>query len=284
MGRRYRLYPAVRQADRLTGWGHTSRAVWNVALAQRQFAWTQRSVTLRAVGQNRQLTQARAELPWLADLPAQSAQQVLRNLDAAYDNWWNPQHPAGSPKFKKRGTHLSVPFPGQSVAVRALNRRWGQVRLPKIGWIRFRLSRPFGGEIRNATVSRDALGWHVSLAWRPTSDPPWPTGYQDVGWTSGWLARRSSPMSRPHVACHRLSPPGSGGAYSASSAVRLASCVGRSGTTLAGTRNGSAAASTRSPSCGRGRRAAGRTSLISSRPTLPNATAGSGSRTCGLWP
>ena len=85
------------------------------------------------------------------------------NLDAAYDNWWNPQHPAGSPKFKKRGTHLSVALPGQSVAVRALNHRWGQVRLPKIGWIRFRLSRPFGGEIRNATVSLDALGWHVSF-------------------------------------------------------------------------------------------------------------------------
>jgi len=87
MGCRYRLYPASTQAERLTNWGHTSRAVWNVALAQRQFAWTQRSVTLRAVGQNRQLTEARAELPWLADLPAQSAQQVLRNLDAAYDNF-----------------------------------------------------------------------------------------------------------------------------------------------------------------------------------------------------
>ena len=57
-----------------------------------------------------------------------------------------------------------------------------------------------------------------ALAWRPASDPPWPTGYQGVGWTSGWLARRSSLMSRPRVACHRLSPPGSGGAYSAWSA------------------------------------------------------------------
>jgi len=34
---------------------------------------------------------------WMADLPAQSAQQVLRHLDAAYDNWWNPDHPAGPP-------------------------------------------------------------------------------------------------------------------------------------------------------------------------------------------
>jgi putative transposase len=161
IGRRYRLYPTLGQAERLTGWGHTCRAVWNVALAQRQFAWTQRGVTLRAVGQCRQLTEARTQLAWLADLPAQSAQQVLRHLDAAYDNWWNPRHPAGPPKFKKRGAHLSVPFPGQAVAVGALNRRWAQVRLPKIGWVRFRLSRPFGGTVRNVTVSRDALGWHV---------------------------------------------------------------------------------------------------------------------------
>jgi len=36
MGRRYRLYPTPGQAERLTGWGHTCRAVWNVALAQRR--------------------------------------------------------------------------------------------------------------------------------------------------------------------------------------------------------------------------------------------------------
>lgn len=92
-GRRYRLYPTPGQAERLVGWGHTCRAVWNVALAQRQFLYTQRGITLRAAKQCRQLTEARAELDWLADLPAQSAQQVLAHLDGAYDNWWNPTWP-----------------------------------------------------------------------------------------------------------------------------------------------------------------------------------------------
>jgi putative transposase len=163
MGRRYRLYPTEGQAQRLTGWGHTCRAVWNVALAQRQFVYAQRGIRLRAAGQHRQLTEARAELDWLANLPAQSAQQVLAHLDRAYDNWWNPEHPAGPPRFKKRRDELSVPFPGQAVAVRKLNNRWAQVRLPKLGWVRFRLSRPLGGVVRNATVSRGALGWHVAF-------------------------------------------------------------------------------------------------------------------------
>jgi putative transposase len=163
MGRRYRLYPTVGHAERLTGWGHTCRAVWNVALAQRQFIYAQRGIRLRAAGQHRQLTEARAELDWLANLPAQSAQQVLAHLDRAYDNWWNPEHPAGPPRFKKRRDELSVPFPGQAVAVRKLNNRWAEVRLPKLGWVQFRLSRPLGGVVRNATVSHDALGWHVAF-------------------------------------------------------------------------------------------------------------------------
>jgi putative transposase len=131
LGRRYRAYPIPEQAARLTGWGHTCRAVWNLALAQRQFAWRQRGVTIRAVRQCRNLTEARADLPWLADLPAQSAQQILRQLDRAYDNWWNPEHPAKAPTFRKRGAGLSVPFPGQAVQVRKLSRRWAEVRLPK---------------------------------------------------------------------------------------------------------------------------------------------------------
>jgi putative transposase len=101
-GRRYRLYPNPEEAERLTAWGHTCRSVWNIALEQRQFLSSQRGVTMRARRQCRHLTKARAEIAWIADLPAQAAQQVLAHLDRAYDNWWNPQHPAGPPTFKKR--------------------------------------------------------------------------------------------------------------------------------------------------------------------------------------
>jgi len=85
-GRRYRAYPTLGQAERLTGWGHSCRAVWNLALEQRRFAWRQRGRTIRSAEQCRDLTDARADLRWLADLPAQSAQQILRQLDRAYDN------------------------------------------------------------------------------------------------------------------------------------------------------------------------------------------------------
>jgi putative transposase len=201
-GRRYRAYPTPQQADRLTGWGHTCRAVWNLALEQRQYLYRHRGVTMRAVEQNGQLTHARAELSWLADLPAQSAQHVLRQLDSAYDDWWNPQHPAGAPRFKKRRNRLAIPFPGQAIAVCKLNRKWAQVRLPKVGWVRFRLSRPLGGVVRNATVSRDGHGWHVSFGVATGTKSAAPNGLPGCGVDFGvacsaWVSDETGPRRLP---------------------------------------------------------------------------------------
>src|SRR5664279_4463142 len=81
----------------LIGWGHTCRAIWNAALVQRQILWRERRWTLRSARQCGELTEARAAFHWVADLPAQCAQQILRAMDQAYDNWWNPQHPADAP-------------------------------------------------------------------------------------------------------------------------------------------------------------------------------------------
>ncbi|WP_167402577.1 RNA-guided endonuclease InsQ/TnpB family protein [Micromonospora viridifaciens] len=162
-GRRYRLYPTEEQAQRLASWGQTCRWLYNTALEQRQFAWQQRKRTLGATAQCVSLTEARKELDWVADLPAQSGQQVLRHLDQAYRNWWDPQHPAGPPTRKRKSARLSVPFPGQAIAVRRVNRRWGVVSLPKIGEVKFRWSRPLGGVVRNAVVSFDGVAWHVGF-------------------------------------------------------------------------------------------------------------------------
>jgi putative transposase len=106
---------------------------------------------------------------------------VLHQLDRAYDNWWNPEHPAGPPRFKKRSDRLMVPFPGQAVTVRKLNRKWAEVRLPKVGAVRFRLSCPLGGAVRNATVRRDGLGWHVSFGVATDTEPAAPNGLPGCG-------------------------------------------------------------------------------------------------------
>jgi putative transposase len=48
--------------------------------------------------------------------------------------------------------------------VRRLNRRWAQVLIPKLGWVRFRLSRPVPAA-KSYRVTRDRAGrWHVAFA------------------------------------------------------------------------------------------------------------------------
>ncbi len=162
-GRKYPMCPTDDADVVMTGWGHTRRAVRNLALEQRRCAWFYGRKTLRADFQSKELTQARAEIDWIGDFPAQAGQQVLRQLDAAYDNWWNPAHPASAPRFEKRSGTLRFSLPGQAVGVRRLNRKWGEVRLPKLGWQRFRMSRPLGGTICNANFMKKAGVWHVSF-------------------------------------------------------------------------------------------------------------------------
>jgi putative transposase len=50
------------------------------------------------------------------------------------------------------------------MVVEKLNRRHARVKLPKLGWVRFRLSRPLDSAlIRSATLTRDAGHWFVSF-------------------------------------------------------------------------------------------------------------------------
>jgi len=152
-------------AVRLTGWGHTRRAVKNLALDQRQLLWDGRSIGVRANGQSKTLTEARRDFDWIGDFPAQAAQQAFIDLDRAYDNWWNHDHPAGPPTHEKRSNHLSFRLPGQAIDIRHLDRKWSEICVPKIGWVRFRRHRPINGEVRSATFTYSpGDGWQVSFA------------------------------------------------------------------------------------------------------------------------
>ena len=173
-GRRYRLYLTPAAAERMTGWGHTRRAIYNLALEQRETAYRVFGAKINSVPQCRDLTELRAAYDWVRELPCVAAQQALRHLDQAYANWWNPEHPANKPTFAKRSGALHFSLPGKEIDVRRLNRRWGEVRIPKVGWVRFRWTRPLGGSATNATFTKKADQWHVSFgvaAERPAVAP-----------------------------------------------------------------------------------------------------------------
>ncbi len=155
--------------------GAACRSVWNTALEQRR-AYRKRGAWINYVEQARQMAEAKTEFPWLAEVPSHTLQQTLRDLDKACRT-----HGTWKVRWRSKArTDPSFRFPDPShIAVERLNRRWGQVKLPKFGWVHFRRTRAVGGTIRNTTVVRDGGRWYISfciedgvVAVEPNGKPP----------------------------------------------------------------------------------------------------------------
>jgi putative transposase len=164
-----------------------ARYVWNLAVEQRSW-WRPGHPAPGFAEQCRQLSEARATYPWLATGSVIVQQQALRDFHAAYTSWF-----ASLREWRKRYTSVppeerpAAPFPPswrkrgrrdgfRIVAVhpqhvRRLNRGWGQVAVPKLGWVRFRWSRPVPAA-RSYRVTRDRAGrWHLAFAAIPPAIP-----------------------------------------------------------------------------------------------------------------
>ncbi len=158
-GRRYRLELTDTQAAQCQEFAAICRSVWNTGLEQRR-EFRRRGAWMNYVPQTAELADAKREHEWLKAAPSHVLQQTLRDLDRACRDhgtfkvrWRSKQR--WSPSFR---------FPaGNLVVVERLGRKWGRVKLPKLGWVRFRWSRPPGGRIRSATVSRKGKHWFVSF-------------------------------------------------------------------------------------------------------------------------
>ncbi|WP_307356223.1 RNA-guided endonuclease InsQ/TnpB family protein [Methylobacterium brachiatum] len=100
-------------------------------------------------------------MDWVRAVSVSCQQQALRDLDRAFQNFFAGR--AGFPGPRRRGVDDSFRFPGREVAVKRLNANWSAVRLPKIGWAKYRDSRSICGVVKNVTVSLDPLGGHVAF-------------------------------------------------------------------------------------------------------------------------
>ena len=143
-----------------------ARYVWNLAVEQQQY-WRPGRRAPGYIEQCAQLTAARAEHDWLAAGSQTVQQQALRDFAQATRNFFSGTH--RRPTWRKAGVHEGF----RQVAVKArhverVNRRCGRVWVPKVGWVRFRLSRPVPGGVKSYRVTRDRAGrWHIAFAHIP---------------------------------------------------------------------------------------------------------------------
>jgi IS605 OrfB family transposase len=156
--------PAQEQAL-LEHCAHT-RFVWNLACEQHAHWRPGRKGAPGFAEQCRQSTQARAEFGWLAGGSVIVQQQALKDFAQAMANYFGGTH--RRPTWRKAGRHEGFRIVGQRGRhwdVRRLSRKTGEVKIPKVGWVRFRWSRPVPNEVKSYRVTRGRAGrWHVAFA------------------------------------------------------------------------------------------------------------------------
>ncbi len=180
---RYRLLPTPAQEAVLRDHCGHARYVWNLAVEQHSHWRPGRASAPGYREQCRQLTQARAEYPWLAAGSQTVQQQALRDFARAMAAFFDPENPAGRPSWRKAGRHegFRIVGRGRQWDVRRVSRHVGQVWVPKAGWVRFRWSRAVPPGVKSYRVTMDRAGrWHVAFAVIPALVPA-PGNGQAVG-------------------------------------------------------------------------------------------------------
>ena len=176
---KFELRPNGQQQRDMRRFAGACRFVFNKALALQKANYEAGSKFIGYVAMAKHLTAWRngPETPWLADAPVHPLQYALKDLERAYKNFFAQR--AAFPRFKKKGCSESFRYPDAKQF--KLDEANGRIFLPKLGWMRLRLSRPVLGAMRNATVSQSGGKWFVSIQTEREVPQPVPQATSAVG-------------------------------------------------------------------------------------------------------
>ena len=181
-----KLKPTSQQIEGLENSLNVCRKVWNYALRERKDWIASRKCPVNAcslrseyimaadapypnfVHQCKALTVAKKTNPELKSVNAQALQQVLKTLEKAFKD--RKERGFGFPRFKKPGQMRSFLFP--QLGKNPLGDGW--VKLPSIGKIAIRQSRPYpdGFAVKQARIVKRASGFYVMLCFQAELSVP----------------------------------------------------------------------------------------------------------------
>lgn len=159
---RYRVYPTPEQVERITAWESALRFLWNLAHEQRLLGLARSRSERRyytAFDQINQLTELRADLPWLADVPRDVSAQLLVELDLAWQRCFKKL--ARTPRWKRKGESFLSLCENNWKAWRIDG---DTVRFPKLGNLRAVVHRPLEGTPKICTIKRGGDQWFACIS------------------------------------------------------------------------------------------------------------------------
>ncbi len=157
---KYRIYPNCKQQSQIRQICGCCRFVFNYFLSMRKNTYAEELLTVSYSQCSYELTSLKQYYSWLLDADSTALQSALKDLDEAYQHFFQGHN--RYPRFKsKRKTVQSYTSKNNNNSIRMTERH---IRLPKLGLVRTKASRPLGGAIINATVSYTSTGkYYVSV-------------------------------------------------------------------------------------------------------------------------
>ena len=175
---KYELNPTNNQKEQIKQTCGCCRLVYNTMLDRKISAYKENGKTISAIELINQLPELKSEKEFLKEVPSQSLQQAIRNLDSAYSNFFR-KNGSGFPKFKKKGVRDSFRIP---VACSIDYDNW-TVKAAKIGTIRFFKghNKQISGKIKSYTISHTSTDRYFISILYETPDRARLSNWKSVG-------------------------------------------------------------------------------------------------------
>ncbi|KXS47472.1 putative transposase [Halanaerobium congolense] len=112
-----------------------------------------------------QLPKLKQKYNWLREVDSISLQQSLKDLDKAFKRFFKGL--AGFPKFKSKKNNKQsyrTQYFKRSNGTESIEIKNNKIKLPKLGWVKFRKSREVTGKIKNVTIRKSkAQKYYISI-------------------------------------------------------------------------------------------------------------------------
>lgn len=161
---RIKLYPTLRQAQRLQFALDVCRDIYNAALQQRRDAWRSRRLSISHKQQYAQLTELRRCDARVGAVYRELLDAALHKLDLAFAAFFrrlNGNESPGYPRFRSRVRYATLEYSHGDRALK-FNAAQNKLKVPKIGCVRVRKGRSVP-KYGRAMIVRSSRGWYACL-------------------------------------------------------------------------------------------------------------------------
>ena len=178
---KYRLFTNKTQESKLDSLLNSARSLYNSALEQRIVCYKQLGESINYYDQANSLKKIRSLDKGIAQLNCSCSQNVLRQLDKAFQAFFRrikSGEKPGFPRFKGSDRFHSLTFPTYGDGIKLKN---GKLYIQNVGSVRINLHREIEGTIKTTTIKRQNGKFYVSFSCAEVPENILPVSIREIG-------------------------------------------------------------------------------------------------------